>query len=137
MLIEIQTHIALFLVDQLNYKEAHLAKKWMEIESKKSSSTSLSSFTSDRQPTHVLNESGKENYLDWTLKVDLKKNKERSIQTSPICINGQSWAFLLDLGNEEQAIGSFSQQDRGIQNSKKGPDERIWFKMSVILCNNA
>ena len=109
----------------------------MEIESKKSSSTALSPIASDCQPSHVLNGFSKENYLDWSLKVDLKKNKERSIQTSPICINGQSWAFLLDLGNEEQSIGAFSQQDRGMQNTKKGPDERVWFKMSVILCNNA
>ena len=32
MLNEIQTHIALFLVDQVNLKEAQLARKWAEID---------------------------------------------------------------------------------------------------------
>ena len=86
---EIQTHIALFLVDQLNVKEAQLAKKWTEIDSKRTtrSSSAQSPIISERQPT-ILSDEDKENYLDWSLKVDLKKNKERSIQTSPITIDG-------------------------------------------------
>ena len=38
---EIQTHIAIFLVDQLNLKEAQLARKWAEIETKRMSRNSV------------------------------------------------------------------------------------------------
>ena len=59
------------------------------------------------------------NWLDWNMRIDINRSKERSIQTSPMLINGQSWIFLIDLGN---------------QNTNSSDQDCVWFKFSVIQC---
>ena len=50
-------------------------------------------------------------HLDWSCKVDVRRNGERTIQTEPIPImddlncseeSGQHWAFMIELGYNEQ-----------------------------------
>ena len=86
----------------------------------------------------------RDDYLDWSLKIDLKKNKERSLQTSPIFIEGQSWTFKLDLGNNnspEKSSNANAYREKGYQSffgmqNQEETDDNIWFKMSVLLCSS-
>ena len=63
-----------------------------------------------------LKEISKIDWLDWNLRIDINRNKERSIQTSPFLIDGQYWIFMIDLGARED------------EKNQGGP----WFNFSVI-----
>ena len=87
---EIQTQIAIFLVEQINHREAQLLKQRAmhgqnQLQSALASANEDSILGDDPIPHSTL---PRESYLDWSLKIDLRKNKERTVQTSPIPVDG-------------------------------------------------
>ena len=145
---EIQTQIAVFLVDQINHQEAQFFSRRAAAFDPHQLQNHLTSINQDsilddsaRLPSQCALQS-REDYLDWSLRIDLRKNKERTVQTGPIFMDGQSWAFLLDLGNGESAQPAVvnAYKEKGYQSffgmrHQEEVDESTWFKLSVLLCS--